>query len=68
MNHFDALQRFALVFSGLVHDIDHTGKTNLFEVNLQSQLATLYNDRSVLEHHHLAVTYSILNYEKSDIF
>ena len=50
----DITQRFSMVFAGLVHDVDHTGKNNLYEMNMRSKLATLYNDRSVLEHHHLA--------------
>lgn len=47
LKNLDRIQRFALVFSGLVHDVDHTGKSNLYEMNTRSKLATLYNDRSV---------------------
>ena len=40
---------FVLTFSGLCHDINHTGRTNIFEINSQSKLALRYNDNSVLE-------------------
>jgi len=40
---------FALVFSGLCHDVGHPGRTNQFEVNSQSKKALRYNDRSVMQ-------------------
>jgi len=39
-----SLYEFALVVSGLMHDIKHTARTNLFEVNSQSPLALRYHD------------------------
>jgi len=36
------LDRFTLIFSGLCHDVNHTGKTNLFEISRQSKLAIRY--------------------------
>jgi cAMP-specific phosphodiesterase 4 len=39
---------FCLVFSGLCHDVGHTGFTNLFEIASHSKKATTYNDNSVL--------------------
>jgi hypothetical protein len=41
------IEEFALFISGLVHDVDHTGRTNLFEINALTDLAILYNDESV---------------------
>lgn len=46
--------KFALVFSGLCHDIDHTATTNVFEVNAHTKLAKRYSDKSVLENHHIS--------------
>lgn len=40
--------KIILVFSGLCHDVAHTGHTNAFEVNSLSKLAVRYNDKSVL--------------------
>ena len=43
------LNEFALIFSGLCHDVSHTTRTNVFEVNSMSKLAIRYHDKSVLE-------------------
>ena len=34
--------------------MDHPGTNNLFEIKTRSKLSTLYNDQSVLENHHCA--------------
>lgn len=41
--------KFALILSGLCHDVSHSGRTNIFEINSLSNLAIRYHDRSVLE-------------------
>lgn len=38
---------FTIVFSGLCHDVGHTGFTNLFEIASHSKKAITYNDSSV---------------------
>ena len=38
----------------MIHDYDHSGTTNNFHVQSGSQLAVLYNDRSVQENHHVS--------------
>ena len=40
--------KFIIVFSGLCHDVGHTGFTNLFEIARQSDIAITYNNRSVI--------------------
>ena len=45
---------FALLFSAIVHDYDHSGTTNNFHIQSGSNMAILYNDRAVLENHHVA--------------
>jgi 3',5'-cyclic-nucleotide phosphodiesterase len=52
---------FGLAIASFVHDIDHPGHTNFFEINLQSHLALRYNDKSVLENHHCSLTFFILH-------
>jgi len=52
---------------GLCHDVSHTARTNLFEVNSMSKLAIRYHDKSVLEQHHLAVTFKILHKKEANI-
>ena len=46
--------------AALCHDIDHPGHTNAFEINISSELAIMYSDDSVLEHHHAATTFRVL--------
>jgi len=39
---------FINVFSGLCHDVGHTGFTNAFEIASMSRKAMIYNDKSPL--------------------
>lgn len=39
---------FVNVFSGLCHDVGHTGFTNAYEIASNSKKAMIYNDRSPL--------------------
>ena len=48
---------FAIVFSGLCHDVGHTGFTNSFEIASQSKKALIYNDKSPLENFHASTTF-----------
>jgi len=54
---FDAL---TLLISAIGHDVGHPGVNNAFLVSLNSPLAQLYNDRSVLEAFHCAAYSQIL--------
>ena len=49
-------------------DVDHPGHNNSFEVQLQSSLALLYNDTSVLENHHLSLAFNIMLNKAYNIF
>ena len=55
------LERFALLFSAVCHDLDHDGVNNGFHVNSRSELAVLYNDASCLENHHCSQAFRILH-------
>jgi len=61
---FTDLEIFALIFAAMAHDLAHPGTTNNFHINAQTNLALLYNDRSVLgkfhgaHHDNLPVLYS----------
>jgi hypothetical protein len=49
-----------LLIAALCHDIDHPGNTNTYEINSMSKIALFYNDISVLENHHCAVTFELI--------
>ncbi|XP_063621182.1 3',5'-cyclic-AMP phosphodiesterase, isoforms N/G isoform X5 [Cydia splendana] len=65
---FTPIEVCAALFAACVHDVDHPGLTNQFLVNSSSELALMYNDESVLENHHLAVAFKLLQNEGCDIF
>lgn len=44
----DDFTRFVTVVSALCHDVSHTGRTNIFEINSRSKLAIRYHDKSVM--------------------
>lgn len=48
------LKLFSILLAAVVHDVDHPGKNNAFHTKLRSELAVMYNDRSVLENWHIA--------------
>lgn len=57
MNEIDIL---GLLIAAICHDVDHPGRTNAFLINSVHPLALQYNDVSVLENHHSALTFRLL--------
>jgi len=49
------------MLSGAAHDMDHPGNNNVFETKCKSKLALLYNDYAVLENHHTASLFFLLD-------
>ena len=45
-----------------------TGHTNNFHIQSGSQFAMLYNDRSVLENHHVSACYRLMKEDDKNIF
>uniref|UniRef100_A0A0N4ZB52 Phosphodiesterase n=1 Tax=Parastrongyloides trichosuri TaxID=131310 RepID=A0A0N4ZB52_PARTI len=57
MNNIEVL---AFYSAAAMHDFDHPGRTNAFMVATYHDMASLYNDRSVLENHHAAMSWRLL--------
>nr|XP_057916408.1 dual specificity calcium/calmodulin-dependent 3',5'-cyclic nucleotide phosphodiesterase 1C-like isoform X2 [Doryrhamphus excisus] len=54
------LEIFSILFAAAIHDYEHTGTTNNFHIQTRSDTAMLYNDRAVLENHHVSAAYRLL--------
>ena len=67
-NFMSNYELFGLMIASFVHDIDHPGHTNFFEVNLKSHLALKYNDKSVLENHHCSLAFFIIHSKNIQLF
>ncbi|XP_075903522.1 dual specificity calcium/calmodulin-dependent 3',5'-cyclic nucleotide phosphodiesterase 1A isoform X2 [Nelusetta ayraudi] len=60
------LEIFATLFAAAIHDFEHTGTTNNFHIQTRSDTATLYNDRAVLENHHVSAAYRLLQRDEDN--
>jgi hypothetical protein len=60
------MDRFGLYLGALVHDVNHPGHQNSFEKLTKSPLSIRYNNESVLEKHHIAVSFALLRAEGAD--
>ena len=56
----DQVDVLSILLSAAIHDYDHPGLTNNFLVASNHPLAILYNDRSVLENHHVASAWKLM--------
>lgn len=61
------LEIFATIVAALVHDYEHTGTTNNFHINTGSEVALLYNDKAVLENHHVSAAFKLLKVDEYNI-
>ncbi|KAG7198579.1 hypothetical protein KM043_005942 [Ampulex compressa] len=55
----EPLDEVAALIAAAAHDIDHPGRSSQFLCNASNKLAILYNDLSVLESHHAALTFKL---------
>jgi hypothetical protein len=54
------MEAAVMVISAMVHDTDHPGVNNLYLINTRDKLALRYNDKSVLENHHIAIAFNTM--------
>ncbi|CAO3682564.1 unnamed protein product [Rhizopus stolonifer] len=59
---------FALLIAAIGHDTGHPGVNNAFLINSSAPLASLYNDRSVLESFHAMTLFQLLKKHGFDIY
>ncbi|XP_077296026.1 dual specificity calcium/calmodulin-dependent 3',5'-cyclic nucleotide phosphodiesterase 1A-like isoform X8 [Arctopsyche grandis] len=67
MNWLTDLEIFATLVAAIIHDYEHTGTTNNFHVMSGSDTALLYNDRAVLENHHISASFRVMKDEECNI-
>ena len=67
MNWLTDLEIFATLLAALIHDYEHTGTTNNFHVMSGSETALIYNDRAVLENHHISAAFRLLKDDDCNI-
>lgn len=60
----DPLTRFACVFSSLIHDVDHTGASNVQLVKENVCIASLYKEQSVAEQNSVDLSWNLLMRDK----
>eukprot|EP00758_Cryptobia_borreli_P009165 Tbor_TRINITY_DN5453_c0_g2::TRINITY_DN5453_c0_g2_i1::g.25348::m.25348 len=61
------LERFCCLFAALAHDHQHPGKNNQFLVLHKDPVAIRYYNEAVLESHHVASTFQILQDPSTDV-
>ncbi|XP_061081947.1 dual specificity calcium/calmodulin-dependent 3',5'-cyclic nucleotide phosphodiesterase 1A-like isoform X1 [Conger conger] len=67
MHWLTEVEILAMVFAAAIHDFEHTGTTNNFHIQTRSEVAILYNDRSVLENHHVSAAYRLMQEDDMNI-
>lgn len=66
--HLPTAHRFLLMLSALVHDVEHPGHNNQWEVQTGSALARRYDNVAVLENHSFAVAQALMGESEADLF
>eukprot|EP00742_Colponemidia_sp_Colp-10_P001946 GILJ01002079.1.p1 GENE.GILJ01002079.1~~GILJ01002079.1.p1 ORF type:complete len:683 (-),score=124.47 GILJ01002079.1:144-2192(-) len=54
------LEIMGMLFAAIIHDFEHPGFNNPFHIKTKHPLAIRYNDKSVLESHHVAAAFAVL--------
>lgn len=67
MSWLSNLEIFAIFISAIIHDFEHTGTTNSFHMQTQSDIAITYNDRAVLENYHVSATFRLIKQDSYNI-
>eukprot|EP00980_Cylindrotheca_fusiformis_P019530 scaffold6768_cov109-Cylindrotheca_fusiformis.AAC.5 len=57
----DPLTQFAIIFSAIVHDVDHQGVSNEQLVNENNRLASMYKCKSILEQNSIDLAFELFS-------
>ncbi|NXK20520.1 PDE1B phosphodiesterase, partial [Arenaria interpres] len=68
LHYLTEIEVLAIIFAAAIHDYEHTGTTNSFHIQTKSECAILYNDRSVLENHHISAVFRMMQDDEMNIF
>jgi 3'5'-cyclic nucleotide phosphodiesterase len=60
----DALSQFAIIFSALIHDVDHPGVSNAQLVKERLPVAIKYDNKSVAEQNSITLAWELLNEDR----
>ena len=66
--HLTPVDVLVALVAGIIHDIDHPGNSNVYEINAETEDALTYNDISVLENHHASTGFRVLGRPENNIF
>lgn len=56
----EPIEAFAMLLAAACHDVSHPGRNNQFQIATRSELALVYNDRSILENFHLSFAWKLI--------
>ena len=62
------MEIFTLLFAAIIHDYEHPGLNNSYQMNTESDLALRYNNKSILENHHASAALRLLKEDQFNIF
>lgn len=57
---FNGYEKVGLLFAGLLHDVDHPGTNNNFQIRTCSRIALTYNDKSVIQNNTCSIGTNII--------
>ncbi len=64
----DDIELFSIYYASSIHDLEHPGCNNAYEIAMNSNIALTYNDTSVLENYHLYKAFSMLSDKDCNVF
>ncbi|CAF3698588.1 unnamed protein product [Rotaria sp. Silwood1] len=66
-NWLNDYELFAMFIAAIIHDFEHTGTSNNFHIQSRSDVALIYNDRAVLENHHVSAAFRLMRIDDYNI-